>query len=46
MGNCRGCRMTTHEMIKDFARKMAKRAHDEIKAEGWDAKKYQYTPKK
>ncbi|MGH7874266.1 MAG: ABC transporter substrate-binding protein [Candidatus Binatia bacterium] len=30
--------------VYDFA--FAKRAHDEIKAEGWDAKKYHYVPKK
>ncbi len=32
------------EDVYDFA--FAKRAHDEIKAEGWDAKKYNYVPKK
>jgi ABC-type nitrate/sulfonate/bicarbonate transport system substrate-binding protein len=32
------------EDVYDFA--FAKRAHDELKAEGWDAKKYQYSPKK
>jgi ABC-type nitrate/sulfonate/bicarbonate transport system substrate-binding protein len=32
------------EDVYDFS--LAKRAHDEIKAEGWDAKKYQYVPKK
>lgn len=30
--------------VYDFS--FAKRAHDEIKAEGWDAKKYHYVPKK
>ena len=32
------------EDVYDFA--FARRAHDEIKAEGWDAKKYQYVTKK
>ena len=32
------------EDVYDFS--FAKRAHEEIKAEGWDAKKYRYTPKK
>jgi ABC-type nitrate/sulfonate/bicarbonate transport system substrate-binding protein len=32
------------EDVYDFS--FAKRAHEEIKAEGWDAKKYKYTPKK
>lgn len=32
------------EDVYDFS--FAKRAHDEIKAEGWDAKKYQYVAKK
>jgi ABC-type nitrate/sulfonate/bicarbonate transport system substrate-binding protein len=32
------------EDVYDFA--FAKRAHDEIKAEGWDAKKYQYVAKR
>lgn len=30
--------------VYDFS--FAKRAHEEIKAEGWDAKKYHYVPKK
>jgi hypothetical protein len=29
--------------IYDFS--LVRRAHEEIKAEGWDAKKYQYVPK-
>jgi ABC-type nitrate/sulfonate/bicarbonate transport system substrate-binding protein len=32
------------EDVYDFS--FVKRAHDEIKAEGWDAKKYHYIPKK
>jgi ABC-type nitrate/sulfonate/bicarbonate transport system substrate-binding protein len=32
------------EDVYDFS--FAKRAHEEIRAEGWDAKKYKYTPKK
>jgi ABC-type nitrate/sulfonate/bicarbonate transport system substrate-binding protein len=32
------------EDVYDFS--FVKRAHDEIKAEGWDAKKYQYKPNK
>lgn len=32
------------EDVYDFS--FAKRAHDEIKSEGWDPKKYRYTPKK